>query len=836
MSPSLLVSSLLVSIVGIVGGGCGKAQETAPHDSGTGGTGPDSSTTQPDGGKPSDAGAPGDAREERDAGAGSRFTVAQDDIEIVGPFASWGNVVRDYGAAGDGVTDDTTALQKAVSDLGTTGKPVVLYLPAGNYKITSSLTFNGAPSSVYGASASVRIIGADPTTTKITWAGPQGDAMFIEYGGYGTAFSRITWDGQTTAGFGIVHWFNTTQTGTFYDGSTEDEDEVFQDMSIGIMAGRLGSDYGQLNSEGVVRRVTFLRNTFAGFDTGSFNALDWWIYDSQFIDCERGVTNEFAFDDNTTVTFAASGPTITVGAGAMYVYRSFFRGSIEADVAIGNTGWFSMHQNVSIGSRRFFESAGEGTNPAPTIIEGNRIIGTTDPATVSNGNEGPVLLIDNQIQSRTGTVPPIVTVTTDWIAGRDVLSIGNEYTVANPIQDTDAGADRHVSIDDTTVAPSAISSAPLTIPKTPAWSNRKIFDVAAGAGSAAIQSVINAAVAAAASGSINPVVHLPPGNYSLTSTLVVPKESRIQISGDSLATVLTWQGAAGGNMVHLEGPSYATVRDIDFLARTPAGTAIVIDAADQEGGRVFLEGNSAGPVTATNLEKTTLETQANPYIDELHLTNVQSCVVMSTGPIGPVTSTTSNAMVSDSWYEGTESDIYRVTSGTFTYLGGEIAPATHTPPTLPIVPAIALDGFEGKASFVGVNFNTIDVPANGAVPAGVGIYIGAETSKTSALFLGITDLWDTAAASSSLTPFYFDRTSSGGSVGLYLSKAPIEAGGTQDTPNLGTVDTTFVLEMLAQARSLTWDAAPYAAPSGATDVRIYRVGSQNTTGFVISGM
>jgi hypothetical protein len=831
MRPLTLAAALFAPA--LVAAACSKTQETAASD---GGSVHADGSTSPDAPKLTDAGVSGDAREERgDASSGPRLAVSQDDIEILGPFPSWGNAQTDYGAAGDGVTDDTVALQNAVSDLGTSGKPVVLYLPAGNYKISSSLTFNGAPSAVYGASASVRIIGADPTTTKITWGGPAGDAMFIEYGGYGTAFSRITWDGQSTAGFGIVHWFNTTHAGTFYDGSTEDEDEVFQDMSIGIMAGRLGSDYGQLNSEGVVRRVTFLRNGYAGFDTGSFNALDWWIYDSQFIDCARGVTNTFSFNDNTIVTFATSGPAITTGAGAMYVYRSFFQSSTEADVAIGNTGWFSMHQNVSIGSRRFFESAGEGANPAPTIIEGNRIVDTTDAATVSNGNLGPVLLIDNQIRSLAGTNPPIVTVTTDWVSGRDVLSIGNAYTVTDPIQNVDAGADRHVSIGDTTVAASAISDAPLTIPATPAWSNRKIFETAADAGSAAIQSVIDAAVAAAMSGSVNPVVHLPPGQYSLDSTLVVPKEARVQIVGDSLATVLTWHGATGGTMIDLEGPSYATVRDVYLVANAPSATAIALDAADQPGGRIFLEGNSAGPVIAMGLQKTSLETQANPYIDELHLTNVQSCVVMSTGPIGPVTSTASDAIVSDSWYEGTASDIYRIASGTFTYLGGQIAPATHTPPILPIVPAIALDAFVGKATFVAVNMNTSDVPANGAVPAGVGIYVGSETSQTNALFVGITDYWSSAASDSPLTPMYFDRTSSGGNVGLFLSKAPLEAGGSANTPNLGTFDPSFLVEMFEQARSVVWDTMPYVAPSGATDVRIYRVGAQNSAGFAISG-
>ena len=42
----------------------------------------------------------------------------------------------DYGAKGDGITDDTTAIQNAVDALPTGG---TLYLPRGTYKITSSI-------------------------------------------------------------------------------------------------------------------------------------------------------------------------------------------------------------------------------------------------------------------------------------------------------------------------------------------------------------------------------------------------------------------------------------------------------------------------------------------------------------------------------------------------------------------------------------------------------------------------------------------------------------------------------------------------------------------------
>jgi hypothetical protein len=79
------------------------------------------------------------------------------DEEFVGPFASWANVKTSYGAAGDGVTDDTTALQNALNALGPTNP--TLYLPAGTYRITETLTLAGQQN--------VNVIGQDPATTTI---------------------------------------------------------------------------------------------------------------------------------------------------------------------------------------------------------------------------------------------------------------------------------------------------------------------------------------------------------------------------------------------------------------------------------------------------------------------------------------------------------------------------------------------------------------------------------------------------------------------------------------------------------------------------------------------
>lgn len=55
--------------------------------------------------------------------------------------------VKDYGAVGDGIHDDTAAINNAVTDGGrcgqscgsSTAKPAVIYFPSGTYLVSASI-------------------------------------------------------------------------------------------------------------------------------------------------------------------------------------------------------------------------------------------------------------------------------------------------------------------------------------------------------------------------------------------------------------------------------------------------------------------------------------------------------------------------------------------------------------------------------------------------------------------------------------------------------------------------------------------------------------------------
>ncbi len=718
------------------------------------------------------------------------------DEEFIGPFADWVNVKTAYGAVGNGVADDTTAIQNGLNALrkynGTTG-PTVLYFPAGTYRITRTLKME--------LNLGANLIGADPRTTSIVWGGAANGTMLLTSGSFDTLFTRLTWDGRSAAGIGIAQWWNFVTDRANYQGSIKHVDEVFQNMGIGIYGGRVGAAYGQGDSESMILRVQFIKDSIAGVNLGSPNAVNWVIWDSAFTDCGRGVTNEFSIGDSGA----------TAGAGQFSINRSVFQGSSVADVTIGNTSaWFSMHNNVSVGSQQFFRATESGANGAALIVENNSIIDTVNPVAIEVGNEGPLILIDNKIRSTSGTTSSAIHMGGSGITAaqgdRDVYSIGNQYTVAHPISLAGTSG-RVLTSGDTTVSAGSIATTLPTLPGVAPNYGRAIFEVPSNATADQIQAIINTA----ASSGANAVVHLPAGNYQIGHTLTVPANAQIQIAGDSQATILWWSGSsANGPVFSLTGPSFATLRDLSIVGGTV--TAIAMPGANQTGGRVFVSGSYLSAVSVSGLTETRLDAQANTGIGTLSADS--SASVLAVGGCGVPASVLggSNVLISDCWFEGTRSNLFDLESGTLTFLGGLLAPYSdgYAAGLSKSAPAVALNDFTGQASFIGVSLN-LRTGSNG-------ILVNSASAATQALFLGL----------SSNAAGFFTNDVAADAVGAVFSKNYIPGEGSYDVPDAGDTDPAFVAAGFTQARSVVWETSPMTHTAGATDVRLFRIGAANT--------
>lgn len=93
--------------------------------------------------------------------------------------------VKDFGAVGDGVTDDTTAIQAAITAAGYGG---TVYFPKGVYKVTSTINLPA----VAGSQSGVTLVGEGPST--IIKLGVSGLTNLFYVTGTNTTFQSLTLD------------------------------------------------------------------------------------------------------------------------------------------------------------------------------------------------------------------------------------------------------------------------------------------------------------------------------------------------------------------------------------------------------------------------------------------------------------------------------------------------------------------------------------------------------------------------------------------------------------------------------------------------------------------
>lgn len=692
-----------------------------------------------------------------------------------GPLAGWTNLRAAYHAAGDGRTDDTGALQRALDELGQEKRSHVLYLPAGTYRITRGLAMT--------SQMDVAVQGEDPSRTTIRWDGPLGGVMLTCNGVRYSRFGGITWNGARRASCAVMHGWDGKTAGA----STHNEhsDERFVDLGFGIR----GGSGGYMDAECPITRCIFTRCTSAGVSIESFNALDWWIWNCRFEDCAVGVTND-------------------PGAGHFHVYDSLFLRSVEADLKIGNTSYFSFRRNTSIGSGMFLKAGWIGAG-APTTVQGNRVINPRGPA-IQVGNVGPLLLLDNTFR---------VTASPTVVANCDVVSVGNTFTAAKPL------AARRVvaAIGDRVVAPARI-----VVPHTaqlPAVPVRRaqVVELPAGCKAAAIQSAISRVGAAPV------VIHLPFGAYSIDRSLLIPAGRPVRIVGDGYGTVLRWSGKGAGPVVRLAGPSRASLSNLTVEGGGVA-RAITVEGCDQPQARVTMDqgevagASSAGllvdglarcDVTLANFEHSGCKGVAVKVVGAGKRpaglpTGGRVCIfggASSNNELSYDVSRWGSLMAQDIWYEGSPPGFIDLAdTGTFTLNGAEIACADPNHGGKEEgVPAIRIAGFRGRVTILTSILST-RLRVTGGGP------------ETCVLALGLQGSGDT----------FFGTNAPGARAALVAGLKYLPGGGATGVPDSGSYDAAFLQTMLEQVRS----QAPRSLdplPAGVTDVRFHRVVASNAT-------
>jgi hypothetical protein len=514
--------------------------------------------------------------------------ASQSREEFNGPFSSWVSVQK-FGAAGNGKTDDTRAIQKAIDNLfnpalqSNTGKEayVVLYFPAGVYCISSTLTLRGK--------IGVSIIGADPKKTSIKWIGGDKDTMLWANGSAYFKIARLSWNGSGKKEIEAIglHWKNAWREATsqsFAPCNIEISDNYFvgnlqTGISGGTIAGQDGT--GANDSEISIKRCIFEDCTDAGIKIHGYNALDYWIWDCQFLNCKAGIDNSF---------------------GNYHVYRSYFNGSTASDLLNQHGYYTSARSCFSENSGTFSLDDARTCNPFKRVFQNNTIMSLKINCIIFH-HTGKVSLYHNSFPKvQRKIVEENILRMGTWCPNSifEVMSIKNKYEGSEPF--LSVYPDRPPIIKYTSgdvYGPiglnAAIAAAAFkkTMDPLPALVNRKVFEVPAGADSKALQNIINQAAALKGQ---RPIIHFGIGSWRLSETLVIPKGSDMQLIGEGLlyASVINRESRADFSkrpLILVEGPSYITVKDLQLGVETDKtiSAAIVFKNIDQAASEAHLD-------------------------------------------------------------------------------------------------------------------------------------------------------------------------------------------------------------------------------------------------------
>lgn len=737
------------------------------------------------------------------------ITVNVGDEEFVGPFPSWacvrsaasgtcgGATAVYYNAVGNGVVDDTTAIQNCLTALGST--IYTCYFPAGTYKITSQLTI--------AAQQYVNLIGEDPSTTAIIWAGSSGGGMLFLNGVAYSRVHRLTFNGQGTAGILVNDDWNGT--GVYFNDGNSYADDVFKNGQIGFQCAFTNSSCSGIP----IIRSTFQNNTTSGLILNGQNALAVEVWYSRFISNHTGAFNP--------------------GGGNFQLFYNIFQNQQFEDIFPSAPGIYTFRGNYSIGAGTYFIRQGGSGTSSPTTVQGNTVLDTGNPISMVMVDQGLELILDNVIRMKaTNTSGPIVYA--GCCDNDNVMSLGNVFGVPAGFTGALVGqrsTGRLRSFDPAPVGRSTINPSPLTLPGTPPNFHRAIFEASASGSPSANCSVAtpctiqHAIDIANASVDANPVVHIQPGSYSIATTLTVPANRHMQIVGDGVASGLSWSGGASGTVLQLTGPSKAVVRELALYGNNRRATCLLVTNADQPGSRVFVEQpfmyDSGTQFLSNGLHNTNVE---------LHSIEMSGggngLSVVGGGSFGGSTnlyggngygnaalfalSGSGKLNAQQYWNDGgSPAGVFFALSGTGgTFSMDSIAAFQYPPPGRTV---FSLNNFTGTSALVNVH--------NAEGQPGYISYRGVGSAANN-LVLGFVG--------GQLTPPLFSDTTSPVDTNGFLNGAAATGPGTfANIAESGVSTQGFLTTTLAMLRANTPTVLLNELQAGVTDVRIYRVRAQS---------
>lgn len=318
-----------------------------------------------------------------------------------------------YNAVGNGSTDDTTAIQTALTDVRTAGGGVV-YFPPGTYRVTSDLTV-GSKTKMLGAGSGASFIRRDSTTGLVAivknynvTAGPpitstdtdiEIEGLKIERQGTYTASPGWPYDnviqlrGVTRAAVRDCHILGAAAESVFLEGCTYWEvsgnrvDGFFDVGIAGAWNGALQDGYGVVT------------NNRLGVPSDSFS--------SAIIVTQRGceVSNNVMKDCGTNFIEANTADGLVVAGN---VARYSGSGTVNNSIfVVASTGVAIVGNRIDKGSiKATYYSGGEATQFCDELLVSGNVVGDGD---ISIANSRGFTVVGNRVIRGVVVVSPPAT-------------------------------------------------------------------------------------------------------------------------------------------------------------------------------------------------------------------------------------------------------------------------------------------------------------------------------------------------------------------------------------------------------------------------------------------
>ena len=446
--------------------------------------------------------------------------------------SDWVNVKTDVHptAFGDGVHDDTAAIQAALNRLDDDflSRTKTVYFPPGTYRITKTLSLTKTQGAM--------LVGHG-RTTRILWAGPLNQTMFWSNGVTYSRYIGLTWDGAGRAAVGVDQ-----DSKNYYETRIRHQDEAFVNFrSAGI---RVGHNQVVPTAEMMFRNCLFQRcNNGVAF-------LQFNDYNNDFEGCD----------------FRDCGIAINCQVGEIFVRDTHFERSSIEDIYL-NAHSHSIRRCTSVGSHQFLNVPGSGSSNEVTVQDCHVDGWTGTQGAMTFGMRGPTTIFDSSFTHAPDSGAPIRL--TNCTGVLQSVTLSNNTALGSSLL-IDPGQDSQIAQIPPGVRGPSLSDPTKTLFISSETMPTNILDVKTQFGAKGdgytddTQAILNAIYAAAAQGG-SPLVYLPPGIYNVSATL--PLTGGYGIGGAGYQTIIRWTGSpSAGPVFSVQDPQNALLEQLQINA------------------------------------------------------------------------------------------------------------------------------------------------------------------------------------------------------------------------------------------------------------------------------